>query len=109
MGNGTAWPVTVDPARPTFGQQALTSMAGTQANGEVLRSDGTNTGLAPLQSGDVPTQNPGPTYYVDQVAGNNTVNNGLSTSAPFATLAYAIAQVIAWQAAQTNAYGRCRI
>lgn len=36
---------------------ALTALAGTQASGKVLRSDGTNTALANIQAGDVPTLN----------------------------------------------------
>ena len=36
---------------------ALTALAGTQTAGDYLRSDGTNTALAAIQAGDVPTLN----------------------------------------------------
>src|ERR1035441_8890782 len=63
---------------------ALTALAGTQTAGEVLRSDGTNTALASLQAGDVPTLNQSTTGTAAGLSSTLAVASGGTgqTSAP---------------------------
>lgn len=55
---------------------ALTALAGTQTAGRYLRSDGTNTALAPIQAADVPTLNQSTTGTAANVTGVVALANG---------------------------------
>lgn len=70
-------------------QAALTALAGTQAAGRYLRSDGTNTSLAAIQAADVPTLNQNTTGTAANVTGTVAVANGGTgqTTAPAALAA----------------------
>lgn len=71
-------------------QAALTALAGTQASGEYLRSNGTNTLLSAIQAGDVPTLNQNTTGTAANVTGTVAIANGgtgqTSASAAFNAL-----------------------
>lgn len=60
----------------TTQQAALNALAGTQASGKYLRSDGTNTTLASIQAGDVPTLNQNTTGTASNVTGTVAIANG---------------------------------
>jgi len=55
---------------------ALTALAGAQTSGRYLRSDGTNTSLATIQAGDVPTLNQNTTGTASNVTGTVAIANG---------------------------------
>ena len=55
---------------------AITALAGTQASGEYLRSNGTNTLLSTIQAGDVPTLNQNTTGTASNVTGVVAIANG---------------------------------
>ncbi len=55
---------------------ALTALAGTQAAGRYLRSDGTNTALSAIQAADVPTLNQPTTGTAANITGVAAIANG---------------------------------
>lgn len=59
-------------------------------------------------AGGYPLDYPGKTYYVNNTTGSAS-NDGLSWATAFAQVSTAIAAVVAFQAAQTDIYTRCRI
>jgi hypothetical protein len=60
----------------TAHQAALTALAGTQASGQYLRSNGTDTLLSAIQAGDVPTLNQNTTGTAANVTGTVAIANG---------------------------------
>jgi hypothetical protein len=60
----------------TTAAAALTALAGTQASGQYLRSNGTNTLLSTIQAGDVPTLNQNTTGTAANVTGIVATANG---------------------------------
>lgn len=70
-------------------QAALTALAGAQSAGKYLRSDGTNTALATIQAGDIPTLNQSTTGTSSNITGVALVANGGTgaTTAPLARTA----------------------
>lgn len=68
----------------TTQQAALTALAGTQASGQYLRSNGTNTLLATIQAADVPTLNQNTTGTAANVtaSSNSTLTTLSSLSLP---------------------------
>ena len=60
----------------TTQQAALTALSGTQASGQYLRSNGTNTLLSTIQAGDVPTLNQNTTGTAANVTGIVATANG---------------------------------
>jgi hypothetical protein len=55
---------------------AITALAGTQASGQYLRSNGTNTLLSAIQAADVPTLNQNTTGTASNVTGTVAIVNG---------------------------------
>lgn len=68
----------------TTQQAALTALAGTQASGQYLRSNGTNTLLSSIQAADVPTlnQNTTGTAFNITASSNSTLTTLSSLSLP---------------------------
>ena len=64
----------------TTQQAALTALAGTQASGQYLRSNGTNTLLSAIQSTDVPTLNQNTTGQAGSVANALTAGTNITFS-----------------------------
>lgn len=60
----------------TSRQAAINALAGTQAAGYYLRSDGTNTSLSPIQASDIPTLNQNTTGTSSNVTGTVAIANG---------------------------------
>ncbi len=60
----------------TTAAAAITALSGTQTSGNFLRSDGTNTLLAAIQAGDVPTLNQNTTGTSSNVTGTVAIVNG---------------------------------
>ena len=65
----------------TTAAAAITALSGTQTSGRYLRSDGTNTALAAIVAGDVPTLNQNTTGTAANVTGIVAVANGGSGTA----------------------------
>lgn len=62
---------------------AITALAGTQASGQYLRSNGTNTLLSAIQAADVPTLNQNTTGTASNVTGLVAIaNGGTGTATP---------------------------
>lgn len=60
----------------TTQQAAINALTGTQSSGKYLRSDGTNSTLATIQAGDVPTLNQNTTGTALNVTGTVAIANG---------------------------------
>jgi hypothetical protein len=60
----------------TTAATAITALSGTQTSGYYLRSDGTNTALAAIVAGDVPTLNQNTTGTAANVTGTVAIANG---------------------------------
>jgi hypothetical protein len=60
----------------TTQQAAIDALAGTQASGKYLRSDGTHTALSSIVAGDVPTLNQNTTGTASNVTGTVAIANG---------------------------------
>ena len=82
--SGTALPIANGGTGATTAADALTSLAGTQVSGQYLRSNGTNTLLAAIVAGDVPTLNQNTTGTAANVTGttNSTITTLSSLSLP---------------------------
>jgi hypothetical protein len=89
--NGVAVAINRGGTGQTTQAAAITALAGTQASGQYLRSDGTNTLLSAIQAADVPTLNQNTTGTAANVTGTVAIANGGSgqTTAQLAMNAFA--------------------
>ena len=74
--SGTALPIANGGTGATTAAAAITALAGTQASGQYLRSNGTNTLLSAIQAADVPTLNQNTTGTAASVTGTVDIANG---------------------------------
>ena len=85
----------------TTAAAAITALAGTQASGQYLRSNGTNTLLSSIQAADVPTLNQNTTGTASNVTGTVAIANG-GTGAT--TAAAALTNLGAYPASNPSGY-----
>jgi len=74
--NGVAVAINRGGTGQTTQAAAITALAGTQASGQYLRSNGTNTLLSAIQAADVPTLNQNTTGTASNVTGTVAIANG---------------------------------
>jgi hypothetical protein len=74
--SGTALTIANGGTGATTAAAAITALSGTQTSGHYLRSNGTNTALAAIQAGDVPTLNQNTTGTASNVTGTVAIANG---------------------------------